>query len=96
VSTTLPDDGDPVSHFVASVNDLFDHTLHNVNDSDMVGMNIQNQINQNVKPNGISFRRKDQLPGNVIRSVFEKVSQSNYRLDALDTLVVTVHSARCQ
>jgi len=30
----------------------------------------------------------------VIWSVFDKVSQSNSRLDALDTLVVTVHSVR--
>jgi len=30
----------------------------------------------------------------VIRSVFEKGSQSNYRFNALDTLVVTVHLFR--
>ena len=30
----------------------------------------------------------------MIWSVFDKVSQSNSRLDALDTLVVTVHSVR--
>jgi hypothetical protein len=49
-------------------------------------------LNQNDKPIGISFRRKDQLSGDVIRSVFEKVAQSNSRLDVSDTLVVTVHS----
>ena len=48
--------------------------------------------NQNDKPIGISFRRKDQLSGEVIWSVFAKVSKSNARFNTLDTLVVTVHS----
>jgi len=52
----------------------------------------KNQVNQNDKRIGISFRRKDQLSGEVIWSVFEKVSQFNARFNALDTLVVTVHS----
>jgi len=43
---------------------------------------------------GINFRRKDQLSGDVIWSVFEKVSWSNSRYNALDTLVVNVHSVR--
>jgi len=60
----------------------------------MVGMTIQNQVNQNDKPIGFSFRGKDQLSADVIRSVLEKVSQSNSRLNALDTLVVTVYSVR--
>jgi len=51
-------------------------------------------VNQNDKPIGISFRRKDQLSGEVIRSVFEKVSQSNSRFNALNTLVVRVHSVK--
>jgi hypothetical protein len=58
----------------------------------MVGLTIQNCVNQNDKPIGISFRRKDQLSGDVIWSLFEKVAQSNSRFDASDTLVVTVHS----
>jgi len=60
----------------------------------MVGITIHNKVNQNDKPIGISFRRKDQLSGEVIWSVFEKVSQSNARFNALDTLVVIVHSVR--
>jgi len=60
----------------------------------MVGITIQNQVNQNDKPIGISFRRKDQISGEVIWSVIEKVSQSNSRLNALDTLVVNVHSVK--
>ena len=66
--------------------------LQDVIDSDMVGITIQNQVNQNDKPVGISFRRKDQLSGEVVWSVFEKVSQSNSKFNALDTLFVTVHS----
>ena len=58
----------------------------------MVGKTIQNQVNQNDKPIGISFRRKYQLSGEVVWSVFEKVSQSNARFNAFNTLVVTVHS----
>ena len=83
------DNSDPVGHFLSSVNDLFEYALQDVSDSVMVGITVQNQVNQNDKPIGISFRRKDQLCADVIWSVFEKVSQSN----ALDTLVVTVHSA---
>jgi len=60
----------------------------------MVGMTIKNQENQNDKSIGISFRQRDQLSAQVIWMVFEKVSQSNSRFNALDTLVVTVHSVR--
>ena len=76
------------------MNELFEYALQDVGDSDMVGITIQNQVNQNDKPIRISFRRKDQISGGVIWSVFEKVSQSNSRFNALDTLVVTVHSVK--
>ena len=66
------DNSDPVGHFLASVNELFEYALQDVSDSDMVGITIQNQVNQNDKPIGISFMRKDQLSGEVIWSVFEK------------------------
>jgi len=84
----------PVANFLASVNHLIEHALRDVDDSDMLGMTVQNQVNQNDKPIGISFRRKYQLSADVIWSVFEKVSQSNSRFNALDTLVVTVHSVK--
>ena len=87
---------DPVNHFLASVNDLFGHVLQNVSDSDMVGLTFHNQVNQSGKPIGISFRRKDQLCGDLIWSVYENVSQSNSRFNALDTLFVNLHSAKCQ
>jgi hypothetical protein len=60
----------------------------------MVGIAIRNEINQSDKPIGISFRRRDQISGNVIWNVFEKVSQSNSRFNALDTLTIAVHSVR--
>jgi len=64
------DASDPVSRFLASVNELFESVLSDVGDSDMVWIAIQNQVNENDKPIGISFRRKDQLSGDVIWSVF--------------------------
>jgi len=76
------------------VNELFEYALQDESDSDMVGITIQNQVNQNDKPNGISFRRKHQLSGEVNWSFFEKVSQSISRFNALDTHVVTVHSVK--
>jgi len=92
--TPPSDNCDPVTHFLGSVNDLFGYVLHDVDDGDMVGITIRNQVKQNDKPVGISFRRKDQLSADVIWSVFEKGSQSNSRFKALDTLVVNVNSVR--
>jgi len=60
----------------------------------MVGITIQNQVKQNDKPIGISFRRNDQLAGDVIWRVFKRVSQSNSGFNALDNFVVSVHSVR--
>jgi hypothetical protein len=58
----------------------------------MVGITIRNEVE--VKAIGISFRRKDQITGDVIWSVFEKVAQSNARFNAVDILVMTVHSVK--
>jgi hypothetical protein len=52
-----PTSSDPITHFVASVNELFDHLLENVDDGDMVGITIHNEVNQSKKPRGFSFRR---------------------------------------
>ena len=60
------DNSDPVAHFLAGVNDFFEHALRTVDDSDIVGMTILYQVNQSDKSIGISFRRKDQLSGDVI------------------------------
>ena len=60
----------------------------------MVGITISNEVEVKDRAIGISFRRKDQITGDVIWSVFEKVAQSNARFNALDKLVMTVHSVK--
>ena len=56
------DNSDTVKHFLASVNDLFEHVLSDVGDSDMVGITIRNQVNQNDKPIGIVSDGKINYP----------------------------------
>ena len=87
-------DANHVDHFLASVNDLFEHGQLDVGDGDILGIAIHNESDQNHRPIGISFRRRDQLSVDAIWSVFEKVKQSNARFNALDTLTVVVHSVR--
>jgi hypothetical protein len=90
-----PDDvenTDPMSHFVASMNDLIDYALRDFADSDMVGLSITNEENVQDKAIGLSFRRKDQLTADVIWNVFQKVTNS--RFNALDKLVVNVHAVK--
>jgi len=60
----------------------------------MVGITISNEAEATDRAIRISFRRKDQITGDVIWSVFEKVAQSNARFNALDKLVMTVHSVK--
>jgi hypothetical protein len=84
----------PMDHFLATVKKQFEHVLQDVQNSDMVGFAFRNEINQSYKPIGISFRRREQISRNVIWSVFEKVSHSNSRFKALDTLTIEVHSVR--
>ena len=83
-------DSNPMDHFLASVNGLFEHVLQDVRDAVMVGLAIHNEVNQKDRPIGISFRQRDQLSGEVIWSVFE-VSQSNSRFNALHSLTVVVN-----
>jgi hypothetical protein len=87
-------DLNPIDHFLASINDVFDHALQDVQDSDMVGIALRNEVNQSDKPIGLSFRRRDQISGDVIWSVLEKVTQSNSKFNALDTLTIEVHAVR--
>ena len=85
---------DPVSHFIASVSNLCEHALQNCDDSDMVGVSIRNEVNMRDKAIGISFRRKDQLSTDVILNVWQKVTQSNSCFNALDKLVLELHSVK--
>ena len=91
-----PEGEDPnlMSHFLDSVTELFEHALRNLEDSDMVRITISNEVEVKDRAIGISFRRKEQITGDVIWSVFEKVAQSNTRFNALDKLVMTVHSVK--
>jgi hypothetical protein len=84
-------DSNPVSHFLASVSDLFEYALRNCDDSDMVGITISNEENVQDKAIRFSFRRKDQITPDVIWSALGKVAQSNARFNALDKLVLTIH-----
>jgi hypothetical protein len=83
-----------MSHFLDSVTELFEHALRDLEDSDMEGITISNEVEVKDRAIGISFRRKDLIKGDVIWTVFEKVAQSNARFNALDTLVMTVHSVK--
>ena len=49
------DNANPVAHFLASVNDLIEHALRDVDDSGMVGMIIHYQLIQKNEPIVISF-----------------------------------------
>ena len=76
------------------MNELFDYAVRDVNDADMVGITIRNKVNLLDKPIGISFRRKDRLSDEVIWSVFSKVAQSNARYNAMDRMIVVIHSVK--
>jgi hypothetical protein len=76
------------------MNDLFDYALRDYADSDMVGLSITNEENVKDKAIVLSFRRKDQLTADVIWNVFQKVTQSNSRFNALDKLFVNVHAVK--
>jgi hypothetical protein len=91
VRLLLPVDSNPMSHFLASVSDLFEHALKNCDDSDMVGSALSNEENVQDKSIRISFGRRDQLTPDVIWSVFRKVAQSNARFNALEKLVLNIH-----
>jgi hypothetical protein len=88
------DNSDAITHFEASVNDLFEYALRNCDDLDMVGITIHNEVNLLDKAIGISFRRKNQITEEAIWSVFSKVAQSNARYNALDRLIVVIQIGR--
>jgi len=65
-----------------------------VGNAGMVGITIYNQVNQCDKPIGFIFRRKDLLSPDILRSVFDIMSQFNAKFKATDTLIVPFHSVR--
>jgi len=50
-----------MSQFLDSVSELFEHSLRDLEDSDMVGITISNEAEATDRAIGISFRRKDQI-----------------------------------
>ena len=87
-------DSDPITHFLDDMSELSEYALRDCSESDVVGVTISNEVNEQDKPIGISFRRKDQLSEEVIWCMFEKVAQSNARFNAMDRLVVVVHTVK--
>jgi hypothetical protein len=81
-------------HFADSVDEVFEYSLRDLQPGDMVGISIHNADNQQDRPVGLSFRRRDQISREVLWSVFEKVTQSNAQYRALDTLTFHVRSVR--
>jgi hypothetical protein len=75
VNTPLEHDTNPVIYFLATLNELFEHELQYVRGGDMVSVANYNEVDQKVRPIGISFRRRDQFSGEAIWSVLEEVAQ---------------------
>jgi len=50
------EDPNPMSHFLDSVTELFEHALRDLEDSDMVGITISNEFEVKDRAIGISFR----------------------------------------
>jgi hypothetical protein len=61
------------------VDERFEYALRDLKPGDIVGISIHNADNQQDKPIGLSFRRRDQISRDVLWSVFEKVTQLNAR-----------------
>jgi len=60
----------------------------------MVVISIRNEVDVKNKAIEINFRRKDQLSADVILNVWEEVTQSNWRFNALDKLVLEIYSVK--
>jgi len=61
------EDSNPMSHFMASVTDLFEYALRNCDDSDMVGITITNEVTVSDN-NWYKFQKKgpDNLRGDLV------------------------------
>jgi hypothetical protein len=87
VRLTAPPASSVARHFVDSVDALFEYSLRDLQPSG-VGISIHNAYNHQDRPIGLSFRSRYQISRDVLWSVFEKVTQSNARYQALDTFHV--------
>ena len=55
-------DTNPVDHFLASLNDVFEHVLQDVGEADILEVAVHSEVNQNDRPIGYYF----QTAGSVI------------------------------
>ena len=94
--TAPPPSSTTARYFANSVDARFEYSLRDFHPSDMVGISIHNADNQQDRQIGLSFRRRDQISRDVLWSVFDKVTQSNARYQALDTLTFHVHSVETE
>ena len=85
---------DPARYFANSVDEVFEYSLRDIDPNYMVGISIHNADNQQDRPVRLMYRSWDQISRDELWSVFEKVSQSNARYQALDTLTFHVHSVK--
>ena len=90
--TAPPSSTTAAQYFNESVDALFEYSLRDLQPSDMVGISIHNADNQQDRPMGLSYGRRDQISRDVLWILFDKVTQSNARYQALDTLTFHVHS----
>jgi hypothetical protein len=60
----------------------------------MAGIWIHNADSHQGRPIGLIFRRRGQISRAVLWSVFENVTQSNARYQALDILTFHLHSVK--
>jgi hypothetical protein len=77
---------------------ILKNALQNSDDADMVGLFFRNENEKNKQKDKsigfLSFGRKYQIYTEAIWKLFDKVAQSNERYNALDPLIVIVHSVK--
>ena len=93
--TTSTAEQDPAQYFADIVDELFEYSLPDLYPSDMVGIWIHNADNQQDKQIGLSFKRTDQISRDILWDVFDEVTQSNARFQALDTFTFMCILSRC-
>ena len=49
LSPSFPD-SDPITHFLDGMSELFEYALRNCSESDMVGVTISNEVNEQANP----------------------------------------------
>lgn len=84
--TVPPPARDPARLFASSVDDMFEYSLRDIDPGDMVGISVHNEDNQQFMTIRLRYRRKNQISGDVLWSVFQKVTQSKANYQATDTI----------